>query len=155
MRIRRFAGVDLSAVRTIQLKCAQAAQWHEGDYLKLAGTLGGLILVAEADAMTPHEVVGYAAFQRVVDEAELLNVAVDPAHQNRGIGRRLVHEGIREMREAGAFRMFLEVRVSNHPARKLYASLGFTIGSTRKSYYQDPEEDAVVMSHNLDSQREK
>jgi ribosomal-protein-alanine acetyltransferase len=146
MRIRPFAGVDLSAVCSIQLRGPRAAQWHEEDYVKLAGSVGGLILVAEADIDTPHEIVGYAAFQRVLDEAELRNVAVSPAHQRRGIARLLVHKGIRLMREAGARRIFLEVRASNYAASNLYASLGFTVSSTRKKYYQNPQEDAFVMS---------
>jgi ribosomal-protein-alanine N-acetyltransferase len=112
----------------------------------LAGSLGGVILVAEADTGTSPAVVGFAAFHRVDDEAELRNVAVDPAHQRRGIARRLLAEGIREMREAGARRIFLEVRASNLAARALYASMGFTTGAVRKRYYRDPEEDAVVMS---------
>jgi ribosomal-protein-alanine acetyltransferase len=149
MKIRPFAGVDLSAVCTIQLRCPRAAQWHEEDYLELAGSIGGLILVAEAVIETPGDILGYAAFQRVLDEAELRNVAVSPAQQRRGIGRLLVHEGIRLMREAGARRIFLEVRASNHAARDLYASLGFTVSSTRKKYYLNPEEDAFVMSYDV------
>jgi ribosomal-protein-alanine N-acetyltransferase len=46
----------------------------------------------------------------------------------------------------GARRFFLEVRASNLAARELYASLGFTVHSTRKKYYQNPEEDALVMA---------
>jgi [ribosomal protein S18]-alanine N-acetyltransferase len=146
MTIRRFAGADLSAVCTIQALCPQTAQWREGDYLQLAGSLGGVILVAEADAGTPGAVTGFAAFHRVIDEAELRNLAVDPAHWRRGIGRQLLAEGIRVMRKAGARRIFLEVRASNHAARELYTSLGFTTSAIRKGYYRDPEEDAVVMS---------
>jgi ribosomal-protein-alanine N-acetyltransferase len=146
MRIRPFAGVDLPAVCAIQSKCPQTAQWHAEDYLQLAGSVGGVILVAETDTGAPPAVAGFAAFHRVDDEAELRNLAVDPAHQRRGIARRLLEEGFHLMRQAGARRIFLEVRASNHAARELYASLGFTTGSIRKKYYQDPEEDAVVMS---------
>jgi len=92
------------------------------------------------------EVVGFAAFYRVNEEAELRNLAVDPAHQRRGVARSLLQEGIRRLKESGVRRIFLEVRASNHPAITLYASLGFRLHATRKEYYQHPVEDASLMA---------
>ena len=146
MKIRPFAGNDLVRVCAIQAKCPQAAQWLGGDYLHLAGSPVGMILVAEVEAQAPPEVVGFAAFHRVDDEAEVRNVAIDPAHQRQGIARALVEAGIRNLVEFGARRIFLEVRASNLPACELYASVGFTLLSTRKKYYQNPDEDALVLA---------
>jgi len=143
--IRAFIDNDLPAVHTVQSMCPAAAQWHRDDYLRLAGDPCGMILVAELATAKPPHIVGFAAFHRASDEAELRNLAVDPAHQRQGVARSLLREGIRELQESGARRIFLEVRASNHPALALYASLGFRLHSTRKDYYQGPVEDALLM----------
>ena len=75
------------------------------------------------------------------DEQELLNLAVDPLHRRRGIGRSLVKALLSEAPGA----VFLEVRESNRRARDLYKSLGFQEVSLRKNYYDHPLEAAIVM----------
>jgi len=144
MKVRGFADADLAAVYAIQLKCPQAAQWREEDYFQLARGSGGLILVAEtADAVA---VTGFAAFHRVLDEAEIRNIAVNPRHQRRGIARALLQEGIRALKISGVRRLFLEVRASNLPARAFYVSAGFQLLHSRRDYYQNPIEDALMMA---------
>ncbi len=93
----------------------------------------------------PLLVVGFAAFQLVADEAELRNLAVAPEYQRRGVGRALLEEARKRLVEAGAQRLYLEVRPSNKPALELYQSLGFSLLGVRKDYYRDPLEDAYVM----------
>jgi [ribosomal protein S18]-alanine N-acetyltransferase len=143
MKIRAFADADLAAVYAIQLKCPHAAQWREEDYLQLARDSGGTILVAETG--NPAATAGYAAFHRVLDEAELRNIAVNPERQRKGIARALLQEGIRALQSSGARRLFLEVRASNYQALALYASAGFQLLYTRHNYYQNPDEAALVM----------
>jgi [ribosomal protein S18]-alanine N-acetyltransferase len=146
MKIRAFTNDDLAAVHAIQVMCPQAAQWRPEDYLQLAGDPLGTIVVAEDETASPAEVVGFTAFHRVMDEAELRNMAVDTSRQRKGVGRVLLTEGIRILQEHGVRRLFLEVRASNQPARALYASLGFQVVYTRHDYYHDPAEDALVMA---------
>src|SRR5208282_918239 len=129
-------GDDFAAVYAIQLKCPQAAQWRREDYLHLAGDPGGTILVAELEAVNSPQVTGFAVFHRVMDEAELRNIAIGPAHQRKGIARSLLRAGMRAMQGFGVRRLFLEVRASNHPALALYASAGFHLLYTRHDYYQ-------------------
>ena len=145
MTIRPFADGDLPAVYAIQLQCPSAAQWREQDYLQLAQE--GTVLVAEAG--DPATVVGFAAFQRVLDESELRNLAIAPAHQQKGIGRALLQEGMRAVQRSGAQQLFLEVRASNLPALALYRSVGFQLLYTRCDYYQAPVEDGLVMACKL------
>ena len=149
MRIRKASKEDLAAIIGIQRKTPQAAQWTSADYANLAGDPSGLILVAELDTMTPPKIVGFVAFHRVIDEAELRNMAVDPAHQRQGVGRQLVAEGRRRLLEQGAKQVFLEVRASNVAAQRLYYSAGFALCSRRKDYYNDPREDGLVLSLRL------
>ena len=146
MKVRVFAGNDLAAVYGIQLKCPQAAQWRQEDYLHLARDPGGTVLVAELETACLPEVAGFAVFHRVMDEAELRNIAIDPAHQRKGIARALLAVGIRTMQEFGVRQLFLEVRASNYPALAFYASTEFQLLNKRHNYYQGPMEDALVMA---------
>ena len=149
MRIRKVSDDDLEAIVSIQNKTPQASQWTQADYANLAGDPLGLILVAELDTVTPPKIVGFAAFHRVIDEAELRNMAVDPAHQRQGVGRELLAEGRRQLLEQGAKQVYLEVRASNMPAQRLYYSAGFDLRSRRRDYYNDPREDGLVLSLKL------
>lgn len=145
MKIRQFARQDLWQILAVQGKCPQAAQWVESDYARLARDSGGMILVAELETMTPPKVLGFAALHRIIDEAELLNLAVDPAHQYQGVGKALLDEARRRLLEQGAKRVYLEVRLSNRAALALYYSVGFGLHSLRKDYYGDPPEDAYIL----------
>lgn len=149
MKIRKFSREDLPSIVAIQKMCLAATSWLEADYARLADDSGGMILVAEFETMTPPKVLGFAAFSRVMDEAELMNLAVDPAHRRQGIGRALIEEAGKRLVQAGVKRVFLEVRPSNKPALALYYSLGFAMQSLRKDYYRDPNEDALVLCREL------
>jgi ribosomal-protein-alanine N-acetyltransferase len=150
MRIRQFGKEDVYQVVAIQDKCREAASWLVADYLRLAQDPGGLILVADLESMEPpSKILGFAAFHRVIDEAELRNIAVHPQHRHQGIGRALLEVGGKRLLEAGAKRIFLEVRASNKPALELYFAMGFGIRLLRKDYYHDPQEDALVLGMEL------
>jgi ribosomal-protein-alanine N-acetyltransferase len=145
MKVRQFSTEDVHGILGIQSKCPQAAVWLDADYLRLASDPGGTVLVAELETMDPPKVLGFAAFHRVIDEADLGNLAVDPSHRRQGIGRALLLEGRRRLLAAGAKRLFLEVRESNRPALQLYYSLGFSLQARRRDYYREPTEDALVL----------
>ena len=149
MKVRQFDKQDLPEILAIQAKNPQGAQWPELEYLRLADDPRGMILVAELETMTPVKVLAFAAFHRIIDEAELRNIAVDPAHHHQGVGRVLLAEGRQRLLEAGAKRIFLEVRQSNKPALALYYSVGFGLHSQRKEYYRNPPEDAYVLALEL------
>jgi len=79
-------------------------------------------------------IIGFAIFECVLDEASLLNIAIDPDWQKRGIGRQLLETCIAEL-GGKATRVLLEVRASNHNALRLYLSMGFAEIGIRKDYY--------------------
>jgi ribosomal-protein-alanine N-acetyltransferase len=149
MKVRLFEKEDLPEIVAIQAKNPRAAQWPDLEYAQFAADPRGTILVTELETMTPPKVLGFAAFYRIIDEAELRNIAVDPAHYRQGVGRALVAEGRRRLLEAGAKRIFLEVRPSNKSALALYYSEGFGLHSQRKDYYRAPVEDAYVLCAEL------
>ncbi len=84
----------------------------------------------------------------VVDELQIMQVAVAQAERRRGHGRMLVDHAVGRARAAGAVTATLEVRSSNGPARRLYESMGFHSDGRRRRYYPDGE-DAVLMRRDL------
>lgn len=91
------------------------------------------------------EVAGYVVARAVADEGEILNLAVAPAHQRRGIGRELAERAIAALSAQGARAVYLEVRESNTAARRLYEGLGFEAVARRPNYYRQPAEAALVL----------
>jgi [ribosomal protein S18]-alanine N-acetyltransferase len=99
-----------------------------------------------------ERVVGYGVLSVMLDESHILNLCIQPEWQRRGLGARLIQRLLSLAREHGAETAFLEVRVSNAAASKLYAGLGFTEIGRRRGYYPamgDKREDALVMSLGL------
>ena len=100
-----------------------------------------LWLVAEENG----QVFGYVGSQTVLDESDMMNVAVDPRFRRQGIARALIETLIAELAKMGSRCLRLEVRVSNENARALYARMGFQQLGLRKNYYHNPKEDALIL----------
>jgi [ribosomal protein S18]-alanine N-acetyltransferase len=96
---------------------------------------------------TPERpVAGFAAFWKVVDEMHINNLAVHPECRGQGLGRRLLAGTLAAGYAMGVRRATLEVRRSNVAAQRLYAAAGFHVTGTRRDYYTEPIEDALVLS---------
>lgn len=99
-------------------------------------------------------VLGYAGLQTVLDEGYINNVAVSPAFRRQGVAGELLAAFVRFGAAKLAF-LTLEVRASNAPAIALYEKYGFQEAGRRKNYYDDPKEDAILMTlefeHETDS----
>jgi len=102
------------------------------------------VIVAQGDT----SLCGFIAFSRVLDEGEILNVAVHPECQGEGVARSLLTAALASMQSAGVKRCLLEVRESNRAARSLYRSFDFQLDGVRKKYYptNTGREDALLMS---------
>jgi ribosomal-protein-alanine N-acetyltransferase len=90
-------------------------------------------------------VAGFCACWLVFDEIHINNVAIRPAFRSRGMGTALLQHVLDEGRRLGARRATLEVRASNTGARRLYERLGFYVAGTRRNYYTNPVEDALIL----------
>jgi ribosomal-protein-alanine N-acetyltransferase len=90
-------------------------------------------------------VAGFCAFWLVFDEIHINNLALRPPFRGLGIGTALMHHVLNEARRLGARRATLEVRASNERARRLYERLGFYVAATRRNYYSQPVEDALIL----------
>jgi [ribosomal protein S18]-alanine N-acetyltransferase len=98
-------------------------------------------LVARLD----REVVGYGGMICYGEEAHITNVAVDPLRHRHKIGSRLLHDLIHAADDMGAEAVSLEVRVTNWAAQRMYGRFGFRPVGVRKNYYQEVNEDALIM----------
>jgi ribosomal-protein-alanine N-acetyltransferase len=90
--------------------------------------------------------------RRAADYAEILTIAVDSAHQGRGVGRALLSENLRQAANAGAKAMFLEVAEDNASALALYERFGFVHVGKRSGYYRRADGSratAIVMRRSL------
>lgn len=94
-------------------------------------------------------ILGYFYAQNIVGEVTLLNVAVNPMHQGKGYGRKLIDAFIKMCENLGAESAWLEVRESNATAFGLYESVGFNEVDRRINYYptENGKEDAIIMSY--------
>ncbi len=92
----------------------------------------------------PRRLIGYAVSRRVLDEAEILTVAVDPALRGRGIGRKILRVHLPRLGRHGVGAVFLEVGETNGLALRLYSSLGFEEIGRRQGYYRTPAGGAVT-----------
>ena len=90
-------------------------------------------------------VAGYIGSQTVMDETDMMNVAVHPGFRRRGIAQALVLALVEELKKLESHCLTLEVRASNDPAIALYEKLGFAQIGRRKNYYRNPREDALIL----------
>lgn len=136
---------DLEAVLSIE-SVSFSRPWTRRHFLDEISSTFGFPTVA---FLPDGTVAGYLCLKQVLDEAEILDVAVSPTFRGKGIGRILVQHALESARGRGGHLVWLEVRVANREAIQLYESLGFREIARRKGYY-DGGEDAIVMQHESD-----
>ena len=115
--------------------------WSENAFEQALENPNALIFAAVCGS----EVLGFLNGSYVLDEAELLNIAVSEKFRKSGIAGMLVTAFEDELRKHGVKTVYLEVRESNTPGRKLYEKHGFKQNGLRKNYYSSPAENAVLM----------
>ena len=103
------------------------------------------ITVAETDG----KVVGYCIIYYVMDEAEIVRIAISQAMRRKGIGKGLLDYTREYCMGKQIERLLLDVRESNEGAIAFYQNYGFQTDGIRKNFYEMPKEDAVLMSMSL------
>ncbi len=151
LRVRRMRAADVAAVARIERAVFGREAWPAAAFAYLQQVFSaqlparGRLWAAERSG----RVVGYTGVElsALGGEADVINLAVDPAHRRRGIGRRLLGEATAYCRARGVLLVWLRVRASNRAAQGFYRRCGFrTVGRFRR-YYDDPPEDALLMAH--------
>jgi len=143
--IRPAGLADVTAMWAIE-KVSFPTPWSRWSFLAELGQRNSHTLVAGPASPHPWQTWGYLIFWVVLDEMHILNLAVAPDQRRRGIARRLLAEGLAQARELGARIAWLEVRPSNAAARALYAAFGFQEVGRRPHYYDDTQEDALLLT---------
>ena len=105
--------------------------WSDGEFEQL---LIDRNVVAHR-AMLGRGLVGFIVSRLVLDEAEILSVAVTSSRRGKGLARRLLDLNLRRLAGLGARTVFLEVDEGNVPARRLYRRAGFLQSGRRPGYY--------------------
>ena len=150
MTLRDLAPAEAAEAASLNAEAVVrgAAAWSAGDYERLAqGAFPErFCLVAEEP---PGQLAGLLIASVVPPAGEILNLAVTAALLRKGIGMALVEEAARRMVQAGAGRVWLEVRASNAAALAFYRRLGFRETGRRPGYYREPEEDALLLEASL------
>lgn len=103
------------------------------------------IVVAESN----DKLVGYCIVYYVMDEGEIARIAVDETVRRQGVGRGLLDYVCECCKEKHVERLLLDVRESNESARAFYGNYGFGVDGIRKNFYEQPKENAVLMSKTL------
>ena len=136
--IRRLTYADLPQVIAIERR-AFPTPWSLAMFVLELSKPGGQCLAVRRDGA----LTGYVICSRYEEVWHIMNVAVDPRELRQGIATALLENLIGRLGEDA--RMTLEVRPSNDAAIALYERFGFLAAGTRRRYYQDNGEDALIM----------
>jgi ribosomal-protein-alanine acetyltransferase len=150
MRIRPATPADVPAIIALSQQDESAAQWSAREYEKIVAKAPSdsvprrLILVIEDLIIGDREIQGFLVAKAVAREWELENIAIAASSRRQGLAVRLLTEFLDLIRRENAECVYLEVRQSNRAALALYKKLSFIEAGRRPSYYQHPQEDAIL-----------
>lgn len=140
LQIRKMQTADLPRVVEIEKQCF-GERWTINAFAnELANTASSYFV-----GVAGETIIGYAGYWLILEEGHITTIGVEPRYQRRGYGEMLLLHLVDHAARAGAKWLTLEVRASNVGAQKLYEKYGFTSLGKRKAYYQDNNEDALIM----------
>jgi ribosomal-protein-alanine N-acetyltransferase len=146
--LRRAHAADVRALAALEAACF-THPWTEAQMAEEVATpppAGVLVLEGPQGAGgPPGGLRAYCAFRLVLDEMQVMTLAVAPAARRRGLARWLLRFAMAKAARAGARRALLELRAGNRAALTLYESLGFRRLGVRRAYYRAPVEDALTL----------
>jgi [ribosomal protein S18]-alanine N-acetyltransferase len=140
VQIRTLELADLGAIESIEQR-AYPTPWSRSMFASELAKPTSICL----GAFEGEDLLGYVINSRYVDAWHIMNVAVDPDHQRRGVATSLLERLFELTRDDERRGYTLEVRVSNADAIRLYEKLGFESRGIRRGYYTDNREDALIM----------
>lgn len=145
MIITTMTATHVPQIAALEQRCF-SAPWSERSIAsELDNELAHWLVCLEGD-----RVLAYVGTQTVMEETDMMNIAVHPDHRRQGIAAALLQRLLEDLACMGSHSLTLEVRVSNEPARSFYGRYGFAEVGRRKNYYQDPKEDALILRRELE-----
>ncbi|MGB0449569.1 MAG: ribosomal protein S18-alanine N-acetyltransferase [Porticoccaceae bacterium] len=141
--IRKMLAEDLLQIAAIERQ-ATASPWSRRQFEECQEQHCCLVMAAENN---PKLILGYAVVSTLLDQAEVLNICINPEYQSRGYGSQLLTELLKQLPDKVEV-VYLEVRVSNFRAIRLYQNHGFIEVGQRRDYYPTEfgREDAILMN---------
>ena len=143
--VRKMTEGDVPEIFELEKSCF-SMPWTENMFLCQ-------VRLEEVSACLVHEVDGKIDGYIIVwfgfEEAHILSIGVDPDHRGRGIADILLSEALEKSKAVECLKIVLEVRVSNLRAQKFYEKHGFQQVGTRKGYYSESGEDALVLEKEI------
>ena len=136
--IRSAVLADLPALLAIERETVSAAHWTVEQYERRVSE--DRVFVAEQ----ANEVCGFVCTRVVAEQWEIENIVVSESKRRLGIADALLQRVLDGARDQAATSVWLEVRESNDPARRLYEKHSFRESGRRRGYYQNPLEDAAL-----------
>jgi ribosomal-protein-alanine N-acetyltransferase len=134
---------DLEQVMEIEPVAFGSHHWTKQSFMnELLNPSGYYYAAREAET---ERVLGYSGFWLIGEEAHITTLAVHPDHRRLYVGEKLLINDIIQARKVGADWVTLEVRISNDSAQRLYGKYSFRSLGVRRNYYQDNDEDAMVL----------
>ena len=144
MKIEKMTTDHVAQIAELEKLCF-SDPWSENSIAYELTNKLSLWLVATEESV----VIGYIGSQTVLDETDMMNLAVHPEHRRKGIAEALVSALAGELKQRGSGYLTLEVRQSNAPAISLYEKLGFVQIGLRPNYYRNPKENALILQKTL------
>lgn len=145
--MRDMAWTDIERLAELEAELFPHDAWSQATWWsELAGRPRRSYVVEES---ADGDLLAYAGLDLGGDVADVMTMAVAPAAQGRGLGRRLLEELVARAEADHAAYLMLEVRADNATARALYGSRGFEVVSVRRRYYQPGDVDAEIMRLSL------
>lgn len=140
--ITKMTNDDIDDVVTIEEEAYGEHHWSKSSfYDEMSNNLAHYYSAKTSDG----ELVGYAGTWHILDEGHITTIAVKKDYMRKHIGEAIIVKILEDCYDSGIKYLTLEVRVSNTPAINLYTKYGFNSLGTRKGYYQDNNEDALIM----------
>jgi len=144
MIFRPMLAADLDEVVSIE-KASMPSPWSKELFEEELRRSAAHYFVVEEE----NQVAGYMGYWEAPEEAHIINLAIAPFFRKKGLGLKMVESCMEYAAKRGAKLATLEVRESNDTAKRLYEKCLFRTVAIRKKYYQDNQEDAVVMIREL------
>jgi [ribosomal protein S18]-alanine N-acetyltransferase len=132
---------DVDAVLRVEARCFSTTWPRNAFHNELTENKLAHYFVGRANG----ELIAYGGLWVILEDAHITTIAVEPSHQGVGYGERMLVKLLDEAIERAASWVTLEVRESNVAAQRLYKKYGFSVVSTRRGYYSDNDENALVM----------
>ena len=140
MRIENMTAVHVPQIAALEKVCFSDPWSEKSIASELDNPLSCWLVSLEGETVT-----GYVGSQTVLDETDMMNIAVRPDFRRQGIARALIEALTVQLKKRGSRALMLEVRSSNASARMLYEKLGFYQVGIRRNYYRNPREDALIL----------